>query len=270
MEPKKIKIIKQELFHNLKWSDLTQGNMVGDGRSGVVFEYKDKDDVKYAVKLIDQNSTDQENIESEIKILSKIKEIEESDKYFPFFNGYVHYKEKKSGEKSKSWYALISELFEGSLSQLIKSRNDKRKKEKEKGSIIQNNSIFSEAENLLLFESMVHACAILEENKMAHRDIKPANILYKKNGKECVVYKLTDLSEAKVVQFDDDNTIRGSPMFFSPELNHFHMNKVGSVDSNKLDPHKSDVYSLGLTMLYANFGESPFQKNRIFINIFFY
>lgn len=265
MEPKNIKIIEQELYHNLKWNDLTQGNAVGNGRSGAVYEYKDKDNIKYAVKLIDQNSNDKESIQSEIQVLLKIKEIEESDKFFPFFNGYVNFKEKKVGEQSKYMYALISELFEGSLLQLTNSRKEKRKKEKEKGSIIQNDGIFSETENIFLFESLIHAGAILEENKMAHRDIKPANILYKRgqeNEKEISVYKLTDLSEAKVIQFDDDNTIRGSPMFFSSELSHLYLNKIGSVDPSMLDAHKSDVYSVGLTMLYVNFGESPFQKNR--------
>jgi serine/threonine protein kinase len=84
-----------------------------------------------------------------------------------------------------------------------------------------------------------------KEKKIAHRDVKPENVIIFKNN----IYKLGDFGEAKGTKtYDKLSTLRGTDTYMSPILyNGLKMEKEDVVH----DLYKSDVFSLGYSMLYA-------------------
>ena len=102
---------------------------------------------------------------------------------------------------------------------------------------------YSENELLSILTQLTKTCALLEKNKISHRDIKPDNIFIV-NGK----YKLGDFSDSKIIsEGRSQQSVRGTEMFMSPLV-------YKAYRKNNLvihDSYKSDVYSLGICMLYA-------------------
>ena len=93
----------------------------------------------------------------------------------------------------------------------------------------------------------LHLCSALEALDAAglvHRDIKPANILVE--GEERVV--LTDFGLGWRPALDDSSSGKspGTPLFMAPE-----------VLAGEPPTHKSDLYSLGVTLWWALAGQSP-------------
>ena len=78
---------------------------------------------------------------------------------------------------------------------------------------------------------------------ICHRDIKPANIFLSTTGE----YKIGDFGSAKITASKIDlHSVSGTVNFMSPELYLAHSNRRGDVN---YDPYRSDVYSLGVTLL---------------------
>ena len=117
----------------------------------------------------------------------------------------------------------------------IKSHSDKSKP-------------YTEQELLHILTQLVSCLSFLQRQGVSHRDIKPQNVLTFKGG----VYKIADFGEAKQIekisQHRQINTLRGTELYMSPLL-------YNGLRCNQLDiKHnlfKSDVYSLGLCMLFA-------------------
>ena len=84
---------------------------------------------------------------------------------------------------------------------------------------------------------------------MSHRDIKPQNILICQNN----IFKVADFGEAKELLKNkantDNQTIRGTELFMSPILFRAVRNRRCAIVRH--NTFKSDVFSLGLCMLYA-------------------
>ena len=108
-----------------------------------------------------------------------------------------------------------------------------------------NLNYYSEWELFIIMSQLVKALSLLQKNHITHRDIKIQNILVI-NKK----YKICDFGEARklaqkgvIVQ-----PARGSELYMSP-IQFFGLNqKVMQVQHNT---YKSDVFSLGMCILYA-------------------
>ena len=88
----------------------------------------------------------------------------------------------------------------------------------------------------------------MQKKNISHRDIKPQNILVFKNN----IYKVADFGEAKQIENMTMslacNSLRGTELYMSPLL--FNGLRTGQVDIRH-NVFKSDVYSLGLCILFA-------------------
>jgi serine/threonine protein kinase len=89
-----------------------------------------------------------------------------------------------------------------------------------------------------------------KKEKILHLDLKPENIMLDKSGQ----IKVTDLGIARCLQeINDDDMIKGTPAFMSPEQ------ATGVAD---LDV-RSDIFSLGGTLFFLLTGEKPFGKGSV-------
>jgi len=147
-------------------------------------------------------------------------------------------------EKCFVIYALM-DLSEGDWEKEIRRRKELHK-------------YYKEQELVLIIRQLVSALSFLQKRNIAHRDIKLENILLFPNkikDKNSLVldkvYKIGDFGEAKnKIKYSVIlNTIRGTDYYMSPELLEG-INK--QKDFIKNNPHKSDVFSLGLCMMIAS------------------
>jgi hypothetical protein len=90
--------------------------------------------------------------------------------------------------------------------------------------------------------------AFAEQVRIVHRDIKPDNLMVDRHGN----VKLADLGLAQADDDGDEQKLRGTPHFMSPE----------QVQRRPLD-HRSDLYSLGCTFFRLVTGRTPFQKDSV-------
>ena len=120
--------------------------------------------------------------------------------------------------------------------------------EKEIRSYNDKNMEYSEKDLVQIIKQLSSVLSFLQKNNISHRDIKPQNILVFKNG----IYKVADFGEAKQIDNIAKNLInyslRGTELYMSPLL--FNGLRTGQIDI-KHNLFKSDVYSLGLCILYA-------------------
>ena len=104
---------------------------------------------------------------------------------------------------------------------------------------------YTESELQSIMLQLITALAFLQKNHITHRDIKPQNILVV-NGQ----YKLCDFGEIRVMQREGIvvQRVRGSELYMSPILFYAYHVQAPSVYHNT---YKSDVFSLGMTILLA-------------------
>ena len=120
--------------------------------------------------------------------------------------------------------------------------------EKEIKSHIEKKNFYTEKELLHIMNQLITVLSFLQKNNISHRDIKPQNILVFKNN----IYKIADFGEAKQIENINSNLIsnslRGTELYMSPLL--FNGLRTGQIDIRH-NIFKSDVYSLGLCILFA-------------------
>jgi calcium-dependent protein kinase len=111
---------------------------------------------------------------------------------------------------------------------------------------LRNGKNYTEQELISIFKQLASALIYLQrDKKIAHRDIKPENVLIFKN----TIYKIADFGEAKATKFNNKiNTLRGTDIYMSPLL---YNGLKASKEDVQHNLYKSDVFSLGYTLLYA-------------------
>ena len=124
---------------------------------------------------------------------------------------------------------------------------------------------YSEKNLIDIIKQLSAVLSFLQKNNTSHRDIKPQNILVFKDN----IYKLADFGEAK--QIDNmknllvNYSLRGTELYMSPLL--FNGLRNGQIDI-KHNLFKSDVYSLGLCLLFATVtNNKPLYEIRKFIDM---
>ena len=101
---------------------------------------------------------------------------------------------------------------------------------------------------LTIFMQLCDALQYAHENKILHLDVKPSNIMCRKGPQICT--KLMDFGLARAMQArGSQTTARYTPFYVSPE----------QILNRNID-HRSDVYSLGVTLFEALVGTPPFQS----------
>ncbi len=111
-------------------------------------------------------------------------------------------------------------------------------------------------EALPIFRQVCAGLAYAHDRGIIHRDIKPGNIMLLSDGRENAppVVKIVDFGIAKLSSFDSSfgqgltrpGEVFGSPLYMSPE----------QCSGQQLD-HRTDMYSVGVTMFQALTGRPP-------------
>lgn len=109
----------------------------------------------------------------------------------------------------------------------------------------------SENEITDVFYQTLSAFQYAHEKGIVHRDIKPSNIFILPNGH----VKILDFGIAKLFgqgnEMTQTGTQMGTPIYMSPE----------QVKAEKSIDHRSDIYTLGVTMFFAINGKPPYNSN---------
>ena len=107
------------------------------------------------------------------------------------------------------------------------------------------------AEALEIIAAVAEALQSAWSKQIIHRDIKPENILITIDGR----VKLADLGLAKILSEESSMTMTGmglgSPNYMAPE----------QAEDAKYVDHRTDIYSLGITLLTLVTGKKPFKGN---------
>lgn len=116
---------------------------------------------------------------------------------------------------------------------------------------IKRTGALNDKEVLDIFSQTFSAFQYAHEKGIVHRDIKPSNIFILKNGH----VKILDFGIAKLYgqgnELTQTGTQMGTPIYMSPE----------QVKTDKTIDHRSDIYSLGVTMFYALNGKPPYNSD---------
>ena len=95
----------------------------------------------------------------------------------------------------------------------------------------------------LIFNEILGAMQYVHSQELIHLDIKPSNIMLTNQD----TVKIIDFGIAHAKTSGDLKSIMGSPTYMSPE----------QIEGEKVD-HRSDIYSLGVTMFEIMTGKRPF------------
>jgi tetratricopeptide (TPR) repeat protein len=116
--------------------------------------------------------------------------------------------------------------------------------------IIRRRGVISPAGIMHVMVQLCEALAYAHEQKVVHRDIKPANAMWTRDKK----VKIMDFGLAKLVEEVRNHTtvVAGTPYYMSPEQT-----------LGKNIDHRTDIYSLGVTIFEMATGTVPFKEGNI-------
>ena len=211
--------------------DYTILSQIGEGTFGKIYQVESKDHQKYAMKKILANSEKEINVlETEYKMLLDL---------LPYNLNLVniHGIETKKLDKTTYVMYVLMDLAVRDWEKEIMQRKAKK-------------NYYKEEELLIILKELVHTFAELQRHKISHRDIKPQNILLFPDKS----FRIADFGEAKEMMTNNratvKQTIRGTELYMSPILFHA-LQEKGKIKCAEHNAFKSDVFSLGLCLLFA-------------------
>ncbi|VDM43034.1 unnamed protein product [Toxocara canis] len=205
--------------------------VVGNGTYGQVYKGRHVKTAQLAaIKIMNINEDEEEEIKMEINMLKKYSHHRNIATYYGAF---IKKLPSSTGKHDQLW--LVMEFCgSGSVTDLVKST---------KGACLKEDWIAYICREIL--RGLYH----LHQNKVIHRDIKGQNVL------------LTDSGEVKLVDFGVSaqldrtvgrrNTFIGTPYWMAPEVIACDENPEATYDS------RSDLWSLGITALEMAEGHPP-------------
>ena len=215
---------------------------IGQGSFGQIFMVKDEYNRKYALKkIIGSSEKEIKSLKQEYQILYDIQSsLYENHTKINIVNIYG-LSTKQLDPTTYVMYVLM-ELSSTDWEKEILSRQKK-------------SNYYSEDEIFKIIYDLIDTLAKLQKENISHRDIKPQNILvfFNKNNNR-INYKLADFGEAKELlsgnKPTEKQTLRGTELYMSPLL--FYGLRSRKIKRYiKHNPYKSDVFSLGLCILFA-------------------
>ena len=212
----------------LNLEEFVKINQIGKGTFGKIFGVRWKNNgKKYALKK--ETFIDSEFLEKRKTIVGIINDFLDKTKSQGVIHIYSSLFEKN--KKEYNYYELM-ELGERDWDEEIKIRRKK-------------GLYYSEIELFNISNQLIKTLSLLQKHHITHRDIKPQNILIV-NDK----YKLCDFGEIRNMKGDGlvVQRIRGSELYMSPIL--FYGLRANLIQV-KHNTYKSDVFSLGMCLLYA-------------------
>ena len=213
--------INEEPKGDLNLTEFTKINQIGKGTFGKIYAVKwKKNGKKYALKK--ETFKDKEFYDKRNEIKKVIGSFLEKTKSNGVIKIYTNLLRKNADEYN---YYELMEIGERDWDQEIVIR---RKKE-----------LYNIANQL------IHTLSLMQKNHITHRDIKHQNILIVDGN-----YKLCDFGEIRSMKGSGVvvQRIRGSELFMSPIL--FYGLRANLIQV-KHNTYKSDVFSLGMCLLYA-------------------
>jgi NIMA (never in mitosis gene a)-related kinase len=212
----------------LNLSEFIQISQIGKGTFGKIFSVKWKKNNKLYV-LKKEIFNDEEIVKKRNKIVAILTDFLERTKNKGVVQIYSNLWERN---KQEFIYYELMELGERDWDKEINLRR-------------QNNKFYTEIELLNIALQLIRTLSLLQKNHITHRDIKPQNVLIV-NGK----YKLCDFGEIRIMEREGIvvQRIRGSELYMSPIL--FYGLRANLIQV-KHNTYKSDVFSLGMCLLYA-------------------
>jgi len=179
-----------EVKQNPKFTDLYNlGRELGRGGFSVVYEgIRKQDNVKFAVKVIAKNQSEDELslLRREIDIMKKLKHTHIIS-LIDFF------------EDKDTIYLVLELAAGGELFDQIVSRGS-----------------YSERDAANIIKQILEAIAYMHENGIAHRDLKPENLLC--TGEQNDLIKISDFGLSKDFGEDNLKTSCGTPDYVAPEV----------------------------------------------------
>ena len=232
--------VKKDMLKDFNVSDYKIIKQIGQGAFGQIFMVEDKQKNKYALKkLIASSEKDIKGLKQEYQILHDIQSnLNETQTKMNIVNIYG-LSTKKLDPTTYAMYVLM-ELGNLDWEKEILERQKLKK-------------YYSEKELMDILYVLICSLEKLQKENISHRDIKPQNILVFKNDNN-TCYKLADFGEAKELlsgnRPTEKQTLRGTELYMSPIL--FYGLRSRKIKKYiKHNPYKSDVFSLGLCLLFA-------------------
>ena len=213
----------------LNLSEFTVINQIGKGTFGNIYTVQWKKNSKVYV-LKKEVFNDVEFVEKRKNVIKIILNFLDKTKNKGLIEIYSNLFEKN--KEQYNYYELM-ELGDRDLDQEINLRR-------------QNDSYYTEKELVDMASQLIKTLSLMQKNHITHRDIKPQNILVVKDK-----YKLCDFGEIRIMERKEGivvQRIRGSELYMSPILFYGLRNNMIQVKHNT---YKSDVFSLGMCLLYA-------------------
>lgn len=217
---------------------------IGEGSFGKIFLVETKLKQQFALKkILASNEKEIMNLRHEYNVLMSLQKASNTHALITIYG-------IQSSQLDPTTYIMYVLMELGSIDWEKEIENRSKKRE-----------YYTEEELIKLSYSLVSTFAQIQRNNISHRDIKPQNILLCSNAKGKVQYKIADFGEAK--EFNQINqqrvelqTLRGTELYMSPILFQALRSKTKSVETEtykyiKYNAYKSDVFSLGLCVLYA-------------------